>query len=149
VDEERTIDLRELLDRLAKVGPTDVQQFLRMTVERVEQERARALEHVRDVADDEQRPDLSPFTPLAGDLDGELEHLLEGAAAFHVAVRARGDRAEDLLEVHYFSNVASRLGIPTKRKPSGRIAPVATSVSSSARLDSPSRCRQRYGTFSA
>ena len=44
-----------------------------MPVERIEQQRTRPLEHLVDVADDEERPDLAALAPLARDLDGELE----------------------------------------------------------------------------
>jgi len=99
VDDERAVKLGELLDRLAQVGPVDVQELRGMAVERIEQERARPLEHRLDVTDDEQCPDLATLTALARDLDGELDDFLERRLALRIAAGARTDRSEDLLQL--------------------------------------------------
>ena len=111
-----------------------------MAVERVEEERLRLLEHRLDVADHEERSDLAALAAFARELDRELDDVLEGLAHRRGAARARGDRAEDPLEIgHTGSNDTSRFGIPTKRKPSAAIAPIDTSDSSSSALATPSR----------
>jgi hypothetical protein len=47
-----------------------------MSVQRVEEERARLSEHVLDIAHDEEGADLAALATLSGDLDGELDDLL-------------------------------------------------------------------------
>ena len=99
VDDEGAVELRELLDGLAELRPSHVEQLVRVPVERIEQERLRPVEHGFDVADHEQRPDLAALASFPGDLDGELHDLLDGLAHRFLATRAVGHRAEDPLEV--------------------------------------------------
>ena len=70
-----------------------------MPVERIEQERLRPREHTLDVADHEQRADLSPLAALARDLDRELNHLFERAPALVGAARLGAHRPEDALDL--------------------------------------------------
>ena len=65
-----------------------------MAEERVEDERPRLLDDDVDVPDHEERPDLPPLAPLAGELDGEVDDLLERAPALLGAAGRLADRAE-------------------------------------------------------
>ncbi len=69
-----------------------------MAVERVEDQRPRSREHGVHVPDDEDRPDLASLPPLARELHGQLDDLLQRPAARLLAPGRLGDRAEDLLE---------------------------------------------------
>jgi hypothetical protein len=51
---------------LAEVGQLGAQDVGRMAVQRVEQKRPRAREHVLHVSDDEQCPDLAALASFAG-----------------------------------------------------------------------------------
>ena len=90
VDEERAVELSELLDGLAKVGQLGVQKLGRMAVKRVEQQRSRARKDVLDVADDEKRADLAPLASFAGELDRQLDDGLESGLADSQAAGALG-----------------------------------------------------------
>src|SRR5919106_208629 len=78
VDEERSVELGELLDGLAELRARDLQQLRRVAVERIQDQRPRARERLLDVADDEERADLPALAAFTRDLDAELHDLLEG-----------------------------------------------------------------------
>jgi hypothetical protein len=69
-----------------------------MAVERVEDQRPRALEHGVDVADHEHRPDLPALAALAGDLDAEHDDLLQRLPPRLLAAGRLGNGSEDLLQ---------------------------------------------------
>ena len=98
LDDEGAVELGELLDGLAELGPLDVEEFLRMAVKRVEEERTRLREHVVDVSDDEERADLAALAALPCQLHREVDDALESAAPLLVAARAAADRAVGGLE---------------------------------------------------
>ena len=66
-----------------------------MPGKRVEDQRSRARQRLFDVADDEQRADATPLAPLACDLDGELDDLVERLLALRRAAGALGDGVQD------------------------------------------------------
>jgi hypothetical protein len=64
--DERAVELGEFLDSLAELGPVDLQELGRVSIEGVEQQRTRLRQHVLDITDDEERADLASLAALAG-----------------------------------------------------------------------------------
>jgi hypothetical protein len=95
---EGAVELSELLHRLAEFRAVDTEKLRRVAVQRVEEQRARLGEHVVDVADDEERADLAALASFAGDLDGELDDLLQRPPARLGAVCAPAHDPEGLVQ---------------------------------------------------
>src|SRR5215218_11119097 len=98
VEQERAVQLRELLDRLPQLGAGHVEEVARVSIERVEQEGTRLVEDVVDVPDHEERADLASFSPFTRQLDRELDDLLQRLAALVRTVRALADHPEGGVE---------------------------------------------------
>src|SRR5271157_2160075 len=76
--DEGAVHLGDLLDRLTNAGVADVALLAAIALKRVEAQRTRARQDVARIADDDQGADGLPLAALAADLDGRIDHGLEG-----------------------------------------------------------------------
>src|SRR5215218_10253908 len=76
-DEEGAVELGQLLDGLPHVGVLYLLVLVGVSLQRVEDQGFGPFHDLGRVADDEERPDLSTLTTLAGDLDRQRDGLFE------------------------------------------------------------------------
>ncbi len=76
-DQNRTVDLRDLLDRLANARRFQIPLAAAVAFHRVEAGRMAHAAHLGCVADDEQRADRFSLAPFAADLDRQVQHGLQ------------------------------------------------------------------------
>ena len=115
-DDEGPVHLGDLLDRLADPAVADVALLAQVSFEGVEAQDAGPGQDVAGVADDDQAADGLAFAPLATDLDGHVDHRLEGLQRHRGLQRpevARGKPFEVLAQADHGDRV-EHLGLEAR-----------------------------------
>ena len=115
--DEGTVELGDLLDRLAHAEVADVALLAKVALERVEPQLAGPGHHVAGIADDDQRADGLSLAALAADLDGDVDDRLQGLERDRRLERPQVARGEPL-EVFAQPDDAQASRAPRPRNPS-------------------------------
>ena len=114
-EQERAVELRQLLHRLAELGPLDPKQLVRVAEERVEDQGRDCSVTTSTSPITNSVPIFRPSRPSARELDGEVDDLLERAPPLLGALRRLADHAEGCVQ-HLLPTVQVHPSVRTIRR---------------------------------